>query len=109
MIELAVGVMAVIAAAAAGASLLRVAHALPDEAGARGVWRPAVGCGVWGVVGLGLAAAQALRPTPILLLAAVGVVTGGPSLWRAVASLRPRPGRRAVLLAIAPTLTLVAL
>src|SRR5262249_4186373 len=87
MIDVAVLLVVLLAMAAAGLALRRAAGALP---GARAEWLLlglAVGLGVAGVIGLGLAAAGWLHTGPLLLAGLLALIAGGREVGRAVVAL----------------------
>jgi hypothetical protein len=108
MIDLVCGVVAVWAAASLGACILRGVRAVPHDARDRLLWMAATGFGAWGMIGLGLAAAHALRADIVLALACAGLAAGGKTSWDALrGTLRAR--RRRLGLALASAVTLAAL
>ncbi|HWP64737.1 MAG TPA: hypothetical protein VNO26_02345 [Candidatus Limnocylindria bacterium] len=107
MTDLVLAVVAACATAGLGARLLRLVRAVPGGAPDRLIWMLAAGFGAWGLVGLVLAAAQALRPAAVLAVAAAALLAGGADVWRALRALELRRPR--LLLVIPPALTLGAL
>ncbi len=102
MIDVVLLLLVCAAATSGGLACLRALRAAPavDEALLVG---GAVGLGLLGVVGLGLAAAGALRPLPIALVGLLALVAGGRELGAAIAAARgmlrrPRSALTALLL-----------
>jgi hypothetical protein len=108
MIDLLAAAVAVVAAAALGACMLRAVRAVPADDRDRLLWMTAMGLGMWGLVGLGLAAAQALQLWAVLGLAVLALAVGGRDAYRALLGVLGRRPRRWTLLA-APAATVAAL
>ena len=90
MTDLVLLVLALAATTAAGLLTLRALRALPVAPGERLLAGLAVGLGLAGMAGLGLAAAGQLRATPIALLGAAALLAGGGALARAGRALDAR-------------------
>src|SRR5437867_739401 len=90
MTDLVLLVLALAATTAAGLLALRMLRALPVAPGERLLAGLAVGLGLAGMAGLGLAAAGQLRATPIALLGAAALLAGGRALARAGRALDAR-------------------
>ncbi len=90
MTDLVLLVLALAATTAAGLLTLRALRALPVAPGERLLAGLAVGLGLAGMAGLGLAAAGQLRATPIALLGAAALLAGGRALARAGRALDAR-------------------
>jgi len=67
---------AVLVAGATGAVVLRALAAMPDDDVDRAVMMPAVGLGVWGAIGLVLAAGHVLRLDVVLVVATAALLAG---------------------------------
>ncbi len=80
MIDLLVLFAMLVGAGAAGLACLRVVDGLPRSAGERLLGGIAVGLGLGGLVGLGLAAAGCLRVGPIAAIGALALLAGGREL-----------------------------
>jgi len=96
------------ASAAAGLLVLRVLDALPEVESERPLAGLAVGLGVAGMAGLGLAAAGELRAGPVALLGSAVLAAGGRGLVRACRALDPGALRRAWPLLLVCALVLAA-
>jgi hypothetical protein len=83
------------AATSGGLAALRALGALPEATGERLLPGLAVGLGLTGLVGVGLAALGALRPLPIAAAGAVALAVGGRELVRAVGAVDFAAVRRA--------------
>jgi len=102
MIDGALLVLVLAAATAGGIVVLRALRAAPDDPADRLLSAAAAGLGLAGALGLGLAAVGQLRPLPLLGLAAVALLAGGPALVRTSAAIGWRGiGRGWPLLAVA--------
>ncbi|HUE31173.1 MAG TPA: hypothetical protein VMR79_09860, partial [Verrucomicrobiae bacterium] len=95
MTDLVLLVLALAATTAAGLLALRALRALPAGPGEHLLAGLAVGLGLSGMAGLGLAAAGQLRPAPVALLGAAALLAGGGGLVRAARALDARALGRA--------------
>jgi 4-amino-4-deoxy-L-arabinose transferase-like glycosyltransferase len=86
--------LVLVPAAAAGLACLRVLGAQPARDAEALVPGLAVGLGLAGMVGLGLAAAGRLRPLPLALAGALALVAGGGDLRRTVRAAARGGGER---------------
>lgn len=107
MIDLLYGAVAALVAAATGACVLRALGALPADARDRILWMTAAGLGVWGLVGLGIAALGILTGWTVAVFAASALAGGGVSAVRAAQAALRWPRRS--LLVLAPALVLLVL
>jgi hypothetical protein len=105
MMDVAYCAVALVAAAAMGAWVLRVLRATPVDARDALLWMLAVGLGVFGAIGLGLAAAQLLRVSAVAALVALALAGGGREAWRTVVAVIARL-RWPSSLAVAPAIAL---
>src|SRR5262245_15019985 len=108
MIGIVLALVALAACAAAGAVCLRLLAAAPPEPGERLLSATAAGLGIAGVAGLILAELGALRPLPILAVAAIALAAGGRDVVRMLAAADLRAVRRAWPVVLVCALVLAA-
>ncbi len=108
MIDLLLLAAILAASAAAGLLVLRLLGALPRAPHEHLLAGLATGLGIASMLGLGLAAAGALRPWPIALAGAGALAAGGSTLLGALRAVRAPRGRAAWLLVGVCALLLVA-
>jgi hypothetical protein len=108
MIDLLLLALVLAAAAAAGLAVLAALGAGEARAGDDLLAATALGLGLVGLAGLGLAALGALRPLPIIALGAVALAVGGRRLLAALAAIDVRAVRTAWPFLVVCAVVLVA-